>query len=48
MTINENETIIVLRTEIGVSALKAGMSCSDKNLHKENTNKNNNENISSD
>jgi hypothetical protein len=38
MTIHENETIIVLRIEIGVPVLKAGMNCSDKALNKENTN----------
>jgi hypothetical protein len=34
MTIHENESIIVLRIEIGVPVLKAGMSCSDKALKK--------------
>jgi len=53
MTIHENETIIILRIEIGVPVLKAGMSYSDKALHKQNTKEknnknNNNKNISSD
>jgi hypothetical protein len=39
MTIHENETIIVLRIEIRVPVLKAGVSCSDKALNKENTKK---------
>jgi len=39
MTIHENETIIVLSIDIGITVLQAGMSCSDKALHKENTNK---------